>query len=354
MNARTSVAALMIFAGAASCEDAEPPERAVPEAESSSTRWTKVESGQDHGVVQAPARLVATATSSAEVTFLAAGVVRRVFVRPGDAVEAGAPLLEIASPSLAEAAGEWRSAVETLEIAEDRLERLVALAEERIASRDDLQARREDVARLRGRRRQLQAMLRAHGVEPKQFDAVHRSGSLVIESPVDGTVTDLTVRLGQAVGADRGPLATVVGAGRPRVEALMQSEPGEGLRYVFAASTGERYAVRTPPVGSVSDSETGTWTTWFELAEDVRIVGERVGELVGSAEGDDVFTIAVEALGRSAEGAFVARDGGERTAARVEVEVLHQDDHVAVIRGDLSAGERVALDPRATLRAADR
>jgi multidrug efflux pump subunit AcrA (membrane-fusion protein) len=333
------------------CEDAKTPSRAVPDASADHTTYVPVQTGEDHAVIEAPARLVATATSSGDVTFLASGVVRRVFVQPGDRVKAGAPLLEIASPTLAEAAGEWRSTMETLKIAEDRLRRLEALAEERIASQDELQARREDIARLRGRRRQLKAILRAHGVEPSRFDAVHRNGSVVLTSPVDGAVTRLSVRLGQVVGPDRGPLLTVVGAGRPRVEALLQQRPSDELTHVFVASDGTRYAVRSTPVGTVSDPQTGTWTTWFELADDVRIVGERVGELLGSAPGPDVFTIPVEALGRAGEDPFVARRRDGETPERVGVEVLHQDDHIAVIRAGLDSGDHVALDPRATLAA---
>lgn len=352
--ARHSAATALLVVAWAACDDAEAPTRAVRDASTDHTRYVSVRTGDDHAVIEAPARLVPTATSSGDVTFLASGVVRRVFVRQGDPVKAGARLLEIASPTLAEAAGEWRSAVETLEIAEDRLRRLEALAKERIASQDELQARREDIARLRGRQRQMQAMLLAHGVERGRFDAVHRNGSVVLTSPVDGAVTRLDVRLGQVVGPDRGPLLTVVGAGRPRVEAMLRQRPSDELQYAFVAADGTRYAVRSAPVGAVSDPQTGTWTTWFDLSQDVRVVGERVGELLGSAPGADVFTVPVESLGRSGAGPFVARQTEGDAAQRVSVEVLHQDDHVAVIRAGLSPGDRVALDPRATLAAEDR
>lgn len=340
-------AGLFIALTTTGCEQSAAPERALAGPSKANLRFVAVRPGQAQTVLRAPARLVATASSSAELTFLAAGVVRRISVRIGDLVRAGDPLLEIASPALAEAAGEWRSSVDALEFAEERLRRLEQLVEERIASEDELQARREDIAQLRGRQRQLRAMLRAHGVEPKRFDALLRNGGVELPSPVDGVVRHLHVRLGQAVGPDRGPLATVVGESRPRVEAMLQRRPSRGLDYAFVAADGTRHRVASPSVGSISDPRTGTWTSWFEVAGEVRIVGDRVGELLGMARGNDVFTVPVEALGRDEDGSFVARRQETGAPERVEVEVLDQDDDRAVVRAELSASDEVAVEPRA-------
>jgi hypothetical protein len=67
-----------------------------------------------------------------------------------------------------------------------------------------------------------------------------------------------------------------------------------------------------------------------------------------------VLTVPIEALGREGDRPLVARQTDGEKPERVGVEVLHQDDHVAVIRGGLASGDRVALDPRASLAAAER
>ena len=349
-KARASGAALALALIAGACTTAETPEKAVRDSSDDGTSYATVRAAGNQAIIQAPARLIPTATSSADLTFLSMGVVRQVFVQSGDAVERGDPILEIASPTLAEAAGEWRSAVDTLDIAEDRLARMEALAEERLASQDELQARHEDIARLRGRKRKMQAILLAHGMDRRDFDRIHLNGSSILASPIAGTVTKLKVRLGQNVGPDRSPLAQVVGAGRPRVEALLQDRATDALDYAFEATDGARFAVRSPPLGAVSDPPTGTWTTWFALAEEVELVGERVGELIGATRGADAFTIPIEALGRGEEGAFLARRTRENEVERLPAEVLHQDDEVAVVRAALTPSDEVALDPRAALR----
>lgn len=327
------------------CAEPAAPAQAVSDDEASEVALVEVEAGAATAVLTAPARLVATATASAEVSFLASGTVRRVFTRPGDTVEQGAKLVEIASPELAAAAGEWRSLTETLKIAQRRLDRLEALAAERIASEDELQARRADIARLRGRRREVQGRLLAHGVTRDVFDEIYRSGGVVVSSPVTGIVRRLDLRLGQAVRPEGPPLAVVIGAGQPRVEAMLESRPSPGLAYVFIASDGERLRVGRS-LGSLPDPDTGTWTTWFALADDVSLVGERVGELEGSAEGPDVFTVPADALGSDERGAYLLR-AKDDAFQRVPVTVLHLDDEVAVVRAELSTGDRVARDPRA-------
>jgi len=335
---------------AAACDSPARPEEAAPDATTTAVTWAPIEPGATRAVVEAPARLVATATASAEIAFLAAGTVRRVFVQHGDAVEVGTPVLQVASPELAEAAGAWRSVVERLAIAQERLQRLETLASERIASQDELQARKANIARLRGQRRELRGRLLAHGVPAKDFDRLHRTGRVTLASPVTGSVTHVDVQLGRAVQPGGPPLVRIVGAGRPRVEAMLEQRPVEGLDYTFVATDGERFAVRSKPIASIADPTTGTWTTWFELDEATEVVGERVGELWGTATGDDVFTLPMRALRRSGDRVFVARTRGEGID-RVRVEVLSSDERVAVVRGPLSIGDEVALDPTVALDA---
>ena len=307
--------------------------------------YVTVEDGAALTVVEAPARLVATATASADLTFLALGVIRRIFVRPGDEVKAGQPVVEIASPALAEAASEWRSASDTLSIAEDRLDRMEALARERLTSQDDLQTRRQEIALLRGRRRQLQAILRAHGVTRSRFDAVHEQGSVTLRSPISGIITEIEVRLGQSVGPDHGALARVVGAGRPRVEAMLQDRARPDLEYVFISVDGDTFEVDGGPVGAVSSPKTGTWTTWFDLAKSIELVGVRVGELEGRVHGDDVFSIPSSAIGNDDDGPFVARRSAGPSPERLRIEVHRDDGRMAVVRADLSIGDELARDP---------
>lgn len=344
---QAAAAALVLAGGALACSEPSPPEQAVPGQPDRATAYVAVRAGDASPVLRAPARLVASATSAADVSFLAMGGVTGVFVQVGDTVERGATLFEVASPELAQEAGEWRSTVDALEIAEERLARLETLAAERIASEDQLQARREEIVRLRGRQRQLQGMLLAHGVARGHFDAVHRSGRVRIESPIDGLVRRVDVRLGQAIRADGPPLAQIVGTGRPRVEATLADRPSPELTYAFVASDGTRLPVRSHPIGSLVDPDTGTWTTWFELPAAVALQGERVGELLGRATGPDVFAVPAKALGRSDRGAYVVRAGEDELPERVPVDVLYLDAHSAIVRGALSDSDRVALDPRA-------
>jgi hypothetical protein len=322
--------------------DADPWRGGAPSAELPTVR---VAPADGRPVVEAPARLVPTATATAEVTFLAAGTVRRVWVRPGDRVQRSDALIEIASPTLATAAAEWRGAVDRLGLLDQRLERLSALAAERIATQDDLQKLREERAGLMAERRRRQGELLAHGVARENFDRLHRTGTVRLTSPITGIVRRLPVRLGQAVGPGS-PVAAIVGEGTPRVEATLDGPPSDGLTYAFVSATGQRWMLRAPPIGALADPDTGTWTVWFAVQGAPRVAGARVGVLHAAPAGSRAYVVPLSAIGRDPE-PFVLRRGDDGVPERVAAEVLHLGRDEVVIRAPLEAGARIVADPSA-------
>lgn len=338
---------LMLLVVLGGCAGEAAKEAAVPEGahpKEPAERLT-AEPADDAPLSISAARLVPPADASAEVAFLASGTIRSVHVRVGDRVPADAPLVTVASPSLARLAAQWRSAVSQVRIARRRLKRLEALAAEDIASKDDLQARRAEIARLSGRIVEARGELLAHGVPQTAFDGLHRRGTLTLRAPVAGIVRRLNADVGERVGDATQPLAELVGEGRPRVEALLADPPMRGVERRFESSDGALYPVRSEPIATVPDPDTGSWRTWFELEGDIVVRGPRVGKLLTFSRPGQAVEIAPRALGLDAGEHFVVRkrDGAWE---RVPVRLLHLGKARAVVEGPLDPGDQVLASPR--------
>lgn len=336
-------AALWIVACAPS--GSEPPSDSAP---GGSGRWATVVRGSDLSVLEGPARLVGTATAAATVSVLVQGAIHQIYVRPGDRVEKGTPLVEIASPDLADLSSQWNTAQRTVRLEQERIDRLEALAGENLASQQRLTEGRIDLAETIGRRDRSWSQLAAHGLSRRDVRRLHRTGRYLLRSPIFGVVTGVHGHLGQTVGPNSGALVRVQGSGRLRVEARVD-RPTDGLRLDFVSSDGRRFAVRTPAVAELADPETGQSRLWFDLAGLPEFASALVGVLEGRAP--SAWEVPAAALFEQ-DGQTVVYRKAEVGADPLMVRVFDRNASVAVVEGELRAGDQVSTDP--TLWAGDR
>ena len=133
------------------------------------------------------------------------GYVRKVHVRPGQVVAAGAPLVDIDAreegAALASAAAQADSAGASLALAEQSRARVEALFREGLATAQELDQRRADVAA-------AQAAVRAAGAQVAQRRVA--VGNNVVRAPVPGVIGEVATRLGDFVTAST-RLTTIAG-----------------------------------------------------------------------------------------------------------------------------------------------
>ncbi len=309
------------------------------------TGWAPVRPSPGLPLFEAPARMVGTGTAAASVSMLAEGIVAGLFVRPGDSVDRGRPLVEVASPALARMAAEMVSLKKTLSIMRTRVERRQRLAEERIGSQDSLQSLLAELTRVESDLMELNGQLAAHGVGTAQAERLRRTGRWVLTSPIAGTVVAVQVELGHVVRPSTVPLIEIRGRGRPRIEARIPVPSTSGLELDFRASDGSSWAVRSEPLAVVPDPASGTFRAWFRLARPEQVMSEMVGFLAAQARGANVFEVPAQSILRDGSDLVVFRRDSGGTQDRVVVEILQRNDRSAVVRADLRSGDEVALDP---------
>ena len=153
-----------------------------------------------------------------------AGYVRRIHVRPGQKVEAGAPLLDVdareETAALETARAQRTSSEVNLEQARRTSARLESLYKEGLASAQELEQARAQVASLEANTRAAAATESQREVQ-LQFNTVR--------APFAGTVGDVLARVGDFVSATT-PLTSIAQADVLEVSVAVPSERARSLR----------------------------------------------------------------------------------------------------------------------------
>jgi cobalt-zinc-cadmium efflux system membrane fusion protein len=137
-------------------------------------------------------------TRVVHVSSRAPGIIRKVFVQPGQTVEKGARLLQIDSSLVGDAQGEYLEARAAEELAQKNLKRLTALRAENITSDKALQAAQQEHEIARIRTQVAQTRLGRLGA-----GASAGGGRINIRAPRSGTVIEMHAVVGETAEPDQ-------------------------------------------------------------------------------------------------------------------------------------------------------
>lgn len=165
----------------------------VPLAGLRGLAFSEVGEPQEEGV-WAPAEAVSDTASVAVVAAPASGLVRRLLVREGESVRAGAAVVELASSEIADLQARSRSASAELERAEIEAAREQRLLSVEATSPREVEATQAAVAVARAETEAARQSLAARGVDPARF-----AGTLLLRAPATGTLERWEVAVGQGV-----------------------------------------------------------------------------------------------------------------------------------------------------------
>ena len=225
----------------------------------------------------------------------------------------------------------------------ERLEALGALEEEGLARAGELFELRERAASLEMGRRSATALLRGYGIDAAARRRIVQTGRLVLRSPEDGLVVERQGVPGAVYEPGGPPLLTVASLRPVRIEASLVGPVPKGVSVVFVAQDGRQMPVAAAPMSSFPDPS-GRVRVWLRPEPPRELPDGLPGRLrVSFPEGAvEVPSAALRRRGGPTEVA-VLEDGA--TAPRwVPVELLLDSGTSAVVRGELTAGTRVAQD----------
>ncbi len=287
-----------------------------------------------------------------------AGVIEALLVAEGERVVPDQVLARLRSPELVDTQSNYLEAVTRLALAESQLARDRKLHNEGVIAQRRLlesQASQRELATMVDQRRQL---LQLSGFSPADIDALTQSrqlsSSLPVHTPIGGVVLEQMVSTGQSVAA-ASPLYRVAELKPLWVEVHVPVEGLGGLRLgatVVLPALGIAGQIIT--IGRMVHAEDQGVLVRAEIqvgTEKLR-PGQFVEVQLSAAptEGGS-WRVPSAAVVRYAGSAYVfaARNKG---FAALPVEVLVEEDRTAVIGGNLTRSDRVAISGVVALKAA--
>ena len=300
----------------------------------------------------------------ARVRALARGIVRRVFVRPGEPVQAGQVLFEYDNVELGELVGEYRTLLGQRGKLEARL-KLTEQAAERARSLVAAQALAQKELELRiAEQHEAQAQLDAHvasmnavasklrrfGMNENQLSVLSSQSSTLngVEAPQSGVILDFQIAPGEVLTADQ-EVMTIANLGRVWTIAsvyerdLGRVKTGQIAQISFVSFPAQKFSGKITQIGQRLDAETRTAKVRVELDNPGQKLKLEMFGTVRLPTQDPRVVLAIP------DTALQQLDGKDSVFIqtkpiefqRREVELGHKaDGWVEVVKG-LKSGERV-------------
>lgn len=287
---------------------------------------------------------------------LVAGRMTRLNVGVGDKVHKGQIMAEIESTDVGEARGGLISAKARLGAAEANMRRERELAEKKISSAREREMAEAQWAVEGATMRAAEERLRAIGLNTADIQGIDSKtvgGRVAIRAPIDGTVIERLVTMGEAV--ERATDAFKV-ANLHRVWVLLdlyekdlsRVRMGQAVEVRTEAYPGETFHGRVAYVAPVIDEATRTAKVRVEIENTSRKlnIGQLVSaKLIGNTDGTSVPVVTVprNAVQR-VDGKPLVFLKGPKGFERRAVELGVSGGDLVEIRDGLKEGDEVALD----------
>lgn len=312
-----------------------------------SASWVAVRAPRDRALLDAPARTLAGIASIEHVAASFPLRVVRVYVQPGDVVEAGAPIVDVTSRDVLTAAADYQSTTAGLVIHDRRLAELRALHDERVVSAErvyEIETRR---AELIERQRAAVAVLRAAGLAPGAAGGLMSRGVITLSASVGGVIRDLHAIVGE-VHADGQVFATIIAGPSVRVEARFAQALGDGFEYTFEDLRGRATLLGRTPTRTLDAGDDGGIYVWFDVPVSAALAPDAPGHVHAKPVDARFIEVPIGALAPMPEGPRVMRRRAG-VVAPIAVTVAASSGTSTIVVGDLRLGDEVASDGAALL-----
>jgi multidrug efflux pump subunit AcrA (membrane-fusion protein) len=306
-------------------------------------RWVPLRAPHSVSFLELPARALGAAGSMAVLNPPYSGQITKVYVRVGEHVTRGQPVVDIMMPAVVGAAGEHAAAHTKIDAYLLRMQQLKALKAEGLARTADIADVEMRLAEARADEKRTEAILRSAGVDPSRVPHLATTGGAIpLRSPLDGVVTEISAALGETRDSAGTPFARIAGVAPTRIEARATQRLPKNARFELVTATGEQVPLRLVAEAPVVDPRDGTASVWFEpeVARPVPIGSSgKVRVILSDQPG---LTIAPRAaVGRRGDAEFVrARRGND--GADVPVKTVQYSGADVLIESSLAAGAEIA------------
>ncbi len=295
--------------------------------------------------LEAPAEVEADPARMARITPPLAGRVVKLFVRFGDTVTPGQPLLELDSPDLVAAQTDYLRAKSALAQAERTLSRQQDLRKNGIGAQREVEQAQTDRDLANSELERATLRLKLLGMDP---GALGRP--LPVRSPIAGRVVEYHVAPGEFRNDLSDPLMTVADLSTVWVTASVQEkdlrrvQAGEDASASFAAYPGESWPGKVLFVGDLIKPETRTIQVRISFAnQDRRLRPGMFGSVKFTEKAAPELVVETPAIVLLGDASFVFVEESPWVLQRRRITPGAALDGLTSVTDGLRAGERVVV-----------
>ena len=256
-----------------------------------------IEQKQLSATLKANGALRVPNSNKANATSLFGGVIKSLNVEIGDFVRKGQVIATISNPQFIQLQEEYLSINSRIEFAEQELVRQRELNDGNVGAKKNLQSATTELNTLRTRKSSLNQQIQMMGINPASLSNASLKSSLVVTSPISGTVSNVFAKIGSYVDVSS-PIAEIIENTALHLDLQVYEKDiplikiGQKIDFVVTNNPNKTYSAEVYSIGSSFSGESKT------IAVHSRITGDKTGlidgmSITGMVSLDDVLSTAV-------------------------------------------------------------
>ena len=218
--------------------------------------------------------------NKANATSLYGGVIKTLNVQIGDYVKKGQVIATIANPQFIQLQEEYLSTASRITFAEQELARQKELNQGNAGAKKNLQSATAELNSLRTRRASLQQQIQLMGINPGSVSNGNLKSTLVVTSPLNGTVSNVSAKIGSYVDVSS-PVIEIVDNSSLHLDLnvfekdLPMLKVGQTIHFRITNNAVEDYNAKIFAIGSSFENESKT------IAAHAVVQGNKTGLIDG-------------------------------------------------------------------------
>lgn len=218
--------------------------------------------------------------NKANATTLYGGVIKTLNVQLGDHVRKGQVIATITNPQFIQLQEEYVALASKITLAEQEMARQQELNEGNAGARKNLQSATAEFNSLRARKASLQQQIQLMGINPSSVNLSNLRASLVVTSPINGTVSNVFAKIGSYVDVSS-PVIEIVDNSLLHLDLqvfekdLPLIKVGQIINFQLTNNPDKTYAAKVFTIGSSFENDSKT------IAVHSTVIGSKVGLIDG-------------------------------------------------------------------------
>jgi RND family efflux transporter, MFP subunit len=218
--------------------------------------------------------------NKANATTLYGGVIKTLNVQLGDIVRKGQVIATITNPQFIQLQEEYVALASKITLAEQEMARQQELNEGNAGARKNLQSATADFNGLRARKASLQQQIQLMGINPNTVSLSNLRASLVVTSPINGTVSNVFAKIGSYVDVSS-PVIEIIDNSLLHLDLqvfekdLPMIKIGQIINFQLTNNPDKTYSAKVFTIGSSFENDSKT------IAVHSTVIGSKVGLIDG-------------------------------------------------------------------------